>query len=228
MATRRRPREPIGEGAGLRELLDVYSDTSLAFRLFLAHRWWHASLSAVEQLLPRQGVVLDLGCGHGIAANLFGLRAPERHVFAIERNPTKAALARGRVSNVEITEGDVFAAELPAAGIVTIIDVLHHLESTEAQERLLDRVNALLPAGGTLVLKEVTRARPWRFYATLVLDNLAYPGERFFFRYHEEFVALLQQRGFAVEVVPLWHRVPYAHVALIGRKPAASRPDSGG
>ncbi len=228
MATQRRPREPIGPGAGLRDLLDVYSDTSLAFRLFLAHRWWHASLSALEQLVPREGLVLDLGCGHGIAANLFGLRAPGRHILAIERNPAKAALARGRVSNVSVIEGDVFAAELPSAGTVTVVDVLHHLESREAQERLLDTVSALIPAGGTLIVKEVTRSRRFRFVATLVLDILAYPGERFFFRRHQELVTLLERRHFAVEVVPLWRRVPYAHVALIGRKLSSSRCESAG
>lgn len=222
MRARRAPRDPIGPEAGLRDLLDVYADTSPSFRLFLAHRWWHASLPAVESLIPREGVVLDLGCGHGIAANLFGLRAPRRRVVAIERNRDKAELARGRVSNVEVIEDDVLDAELPAAQTVTIVDVLHHLESTEAQERVLDTVSALLPTGGTLVLKEVTRSRPLRFRATLILDTLAYPGERFFFRRHEEFAALLEERGFAVEVVPLWRRVPYAHVALVGRKLAAS------
>ncbi|MEW6337631.1 MAG: class I SAM-dependent methyltransferase [Acidobacteriota bacterium] len=223
MTTRRAPRDPIGPGAGLRDLLAVYADTTPAFRLFLAHRWWHASLSEVERLVPREGVVLDLGCGHGIAANLFGLRAPGRRVVAIERNPDKAALARGRVANVEVIEHDVLDTALPEARTVTIVDVLHHLESREAQERILDAVGALLPPGGTLVLKEVTRSRPLRFRATLVLDRLAYPGERFHFRRHEEFVAMLEERGFAVEVVPLWRRVPYAHVALVGRKLAAAR-----
>jgi SAM-dependent methyltransferase len=217
----RTPRDPIGPGAGLRDLLTLYADTSPAFRLFLAHRWWHASLSAVERLVPREGVVLDLGCGHGIAANLFGLRAPGRRVVAIERNPDKAALARGRLGNVQVIEHDLLDAALPAARTVTIVDVLHHLESIEAQERVLDTVSALLPVGGTLVLKEVTRSRPLRFRATLVLDKLAYPGERFFFRRHEELAAMLEERGFAVEVVPLWRRVPYAHVALVGRKLAA-------
>lgn len=222
------PQKPLGPDAGLRQLLEVYCDTSLGFRLFLMHRWWHASLSAVERLLPPEGRILDVGCGHGIAANLFGLRGPRRTIVAIERHPAKAAVARGRVCNVEVVEGDALTTPLPPVDVVTFIDVLHHLDSWHAQEQLLDVASALLPPGGTLLVKEVTRSRPLRFAATLILDNLAYPGERFFFRRHEEFVALLEQRGFAVNVVPLWRRVPYAHVTLCARKLAASPSTTGG
>ena len=36
--------------------------------------------------MPDSGTILDLGCGHGIFANLMGLRGPGRTILALERN----------------------------------------------------------------------------------------------------------------------------------------------
>lgn len=215
MSSRRGPQAPSGESAGLGALLQLYRDCSLGFRLFLVHRWWHARLPEVERLVPPSGLVLDLGCGHGVVANLMGLRSPARQVIGLERDTRKATVGRGRLTNVEIREGDVLDGDLPTAHVITICDVLHHLESHEAQHRLLDRAAGCLADGGVLVVKEVTRSRPWRYRATLVLDRIAYPRDRFYFLRHEELMGMLEARGFAVQMVPLWSRVPYAHYALV-------------
>ena len=218
--TARAPRPPIGPSAGLRDLVALYSDASLGLRAFLAHRWWHASMPAVERLVPDAGTILDLGCGHGIFANLMGLRGPGRTILALERNAAKAALARGRVTNVRVEDRDVSRSDLPPVDSVTLIDVLHHLDSFEEQAPLLDAVHRILPPGGTLVLKEVTTSRPIRYRLTRVLDRLSYPRDRFFFRPHEEFREMLEARGFTVAFHPLWARVPYAHYAFVARKSA--------
>jgi len=201
--TARAPRPPIGPTAGLRDLAALYADASLGFRAFLAHRWWHASMPAVERLVPDSGTILDLGCGHGIFANLMGLRGPGRTILALERNAAKAALARGRVTNVRVEDRDVSRSDLPPVDAVTLIDVLHHLDSFEEQGPLLDAVHRILPPGGTLVLKEVTTSRPVRYRLTRVLDRLSYPRDRFFFRPHEEFREMLEARGFTVAFHPL-------------------------
>jgi SAM-dependent methyltransferase len=213
-------RPPIGPSAGLRDLLALYADASLGFRAFLAHRWWHASMPAVERLVPTEGTVLDLGCGQGIFANLMGLRGPGRAILALERNAEKAALARDRVTNVRVEDRDVSRSDLPPVDVATLIDVLHHLSSFEDQGPLLDTVHRILPPGGTLVLKEVTTSRPVRYRLTRVLDRLSYPRDRFYFRPHEELRAMLEARGFAVAFHPLWAHVPYAHYAFVATKPA--------
>jgi SAM-dependent methyltransferase len=215
-------RAPKGPSAGLRDLIEVYGDTSLAFRAFLAHRWWHASMSAVERAVPATGTVLDLGCGDGIFANLVGLRGPGRRVIGLEKNERKAVRGRGRIANVEISARDITETSFPTFDAVTIIDVLHHLDSYAEQETLLDVVTDVLPSGGTLVLKDVSRAWWLKWRATTVLDHIAYPGDTFYFRHHDEFRDLLERRGFDVEFVDLSRRVPYAHMMFVARKRARS------
>jgi SAM-dependent methyltransferase len=219
-AARPAPHGPLGPEAGLRDLLALYRDESLAFKAFLAHRWWHASMPAVEQCVPREGEILDLGCGHGIFANLMGLRGPKRRVLALEKNPDKAAIARGRVTNVDVVDRDILHEEFPNVDAVTLIDVLHHLDSYEEQVTILDAVCRVLPVGGQLVLKEVTRSRPVRYRLTYALDRMAYPRDTFYFRRHEEFLRMLEQRHFSLDFRPLWAHVPYAHYVVVATKRA--------
>lgn len=216
----RPPRPPIGPAAGLRDLLSLYADASLPMKAFLIHRYWHASLSRLERLVVREGTVLELGCGHGVFANLMGLREPGRTVLALERNPEKAALARGRVTNVRVEDRDIATDPLPPVEAITLIDVLHHLRSFAEQEELLDTITRVLPPGGQLVLKEVSTALPVRFRVTLLLDRIAYPGETFFFRHHEDFRRLLDERGFDTDFLPFWKGIPYSEYVLVAKKRA--------
>ena len=214
----RATRDPIGPRAGLGDLLGLYDDASWGFKAFLAHRWWHASMSRVESAVPPTGDVLDIGCGDGVFANLVGLRGPERRVLALERNETKAARASGRLSNVTVRTIDALQAEHQGHDVVTLVDVLHHLGSFREQETLLDVVARILSPGGTVVLKEVSTAYPLRYTLTTALDRIAYPGDAFFFRHHEQFRDLLLERGFEVRFTRLTDHRPYAHVLLVGVK----------
>ena len=216
----RPPCPPIGPRAGLGNLLALYADATLPMKAFLVHRYWHASLSRLERLVVRKGTVLDLGCGHGVFANLMGLREPGRAVLALEKNPEKAALARGRVTNVRVEDRDIASDTLPPVDAITLIDVLHHLQSFAEQEELLDAVARVLAPGGQFVLKEVTTALPARFRLTVLLDRIAYPGESFYFRHHDDFRRLLDDRGFDTEFVPFWKGIPYSEYVFVARKRA--------
>jgi 2-polyprenyl-3-methyl-5-hydroxy-6-metoxy-1,4-benzoquinol methylase len=208
----------VGQAAGLRELLGIYDDASFGFRAFLVHRWWHASLPAIEQCIPRGASVVELGCGHGIFANFIGLRDPGRSVLALEQNEEKAAFAAGRVTNVRVETKDVRGIHVGEFDAVALVDVLHHLTSYEQQEELLDSALEMLRPGGTLIVKEVSKSFPVKFQLTLVLDRIAYPGDTFYFRRHEEFHTLLERRGLTVEYKNLSSHVPYAHVMFVCKK----------
>jgi len=213
-----RPHAPIGPQAGLRDLLSLYDDASFGFRAFLVHRWWHASLPAIEARIPRGASVVELGCGHGIFANFIGLRDPDRRVLALEMNGEKAAFAAGRVTNVQVETKDVRGIHAGEFDVVALIDVLHHLTSYDEQEDLLDRALEMLRPGSTLIVNEVTKSFPLKFQLTLVLDRIAYPGDTFYFRPHEEFRTLLQRRNLDVDFQDLSSHVPYAHVMFVCKK----------
>lgn len=109
-----------------------------------------------HSLLPRNGLIYDLGCGYGFAAYLLQWSAPGRDMVGVDYDEEKIAVAQGnflRNENIAFQAADVLGINLePCAGIL-ISDVLHYL-MPEQQRLLLERcVTALLP-GGVLIIRD--------------------------------------------------------------------------
>jgi SAM-dependent methyltransferase len=103
---------------------------------------------AILSLVRRAGVplprILDLGCGRGQLTALLAGLGP---ATGIDLSKTAVAAARERWPDVRWIAGDLFAADLPAAGFDVVVsqEVLEHVED---QPRYLDvAANALRPMG---------------------------------------------------------------------------------
>ncbi|HTQ78682.1 MAG TPA: DUF2062 domain-containing protein [Thermoanaerobaculia bacterium] len=189
--------------------------------------------------LPKAGRLLDLGCGRGILLTLIATARDQakRGVFGdaweapsaslqlhgIESRSKiahAAELALGEEATIEV--GDLREAALPPAEAVYLLDVLHYLSAAE-QEALLDRVAAVVPAGGRLVLREADAAGGAAFFRTRAAERLCawargHFRQRFHFRSDAEWRRLLAERGFAVRAVPMSQGTPYANVLVEGVK----------
>lgn len=187
------------------------------------------------------GTLVDLGCGAGLA--LSTLRAAEAlraegaplgapaldRLIGIELRARAARIARQVLDGrAEIREGDVRAAPLPPCRTVLLLDVLHMIAPGD-QERLLDRIVASLEPGGALVIREADASAGWGFHAVragnrlkaLVTGNWR---QRFAFRTHKEWMALLGDRGLRCEVRAADEGTPFANRLVIGTRPYASPP----
>lgn len=122
-------------------------------RLRVIQRWNGTPFLAACSVLPREGVVVDVGCGFGLLSGLLALDQPGRQVIGLDVDEAKLATARALVGDrvdfrsVDLDQG----APLPEADAVVIWDVLHHLERPE---ELVRRAAAALRPGGVLVIKE--------------------------------------------------------------------------
>ena len=58
----------------------LYSGQPLGVRVHTALRVWTAPLEKVVAMIPRQGRLLEVGCGHGLICNEVALRDPRAHV----------------------------------------------------------------------------------------------------------------------------------------------------
>jgi SAM-dependent methyltransferase len=184
--------------------------------------------------------VLDLGCGQGLLAALLataqakheaGLwparrRVPPRtrSLIGIDLSPRACERARSALPQARWMCADLRGAELPYAGTIVMLDVLHYLEAP-AQESLLERVRAALEPGGVLLLR-VADARPsWRLSATLAADRLTAwirgrGGGRIHVRPLDEWRNLLERHGLRVGAVPMSAGTPFANVLLEARAPS--------
>jgi uncharacterized protein (DUF2062 family)/SAM-dependent methyltransferase len=189
-------------------------------------------------LLPREGTLLDLGCGRGILFSL--LRAarepaalaaypadwappPSLACHGIEGNPDIAAVAREVLAGqAAIETADLREASLPQADAILLLDVLHYLPPAD-QETLLAKAAAALPPGGVLLLRDADAAAGWRFTATRLQERLSAMfrkqwRQKFYYRSAAEWQRLLEGLGLKADVQSMGMGTPYANVLLAGRR----------
>lgn len=183
--------------------------------VFTRIRLWTAPYRRLEPLIPREGVILDLGTGYGTFANLLGLLAPGRRCVGLELDRAKAAVADRGVANASFSLENAVEAPLPEADAILLIHVLHHLRSREEQTLLLRRCLAALKPGGRLVICEVDRRPAWKFALAHLADWILYPGDPILYRLPEDLTALLAAEGFSSELLRVDEGTPFSHVAYV-------------
>lgn len=209
----------------MKEVLSLYRGAPLPTRLFLRGRILLSNLEFIERYVPRSGKIIDLGCGHGLFANLMALASPERQVTGIDLSPAKIELARATVgtrSNIEFICGDVFELGLPACDTVTIVDVLYLLSRPD-QQKILEACRRMLRPGGKLIWKtQETRPR-WKYYCTYGQEFLTTSigitrgrRGRLCFLSREEALSTLVDAGLTPRLIEMSTRLPYTDILLIG------------
>lgn len=191
-------------------------------------------------MLPREGLLVDLGCGRGLffAAILAAADLESRgewpsnwprppcglQLRGIEIRRRDAEIAAAAFENeVEVQVQDVRTAPLPAADAVTLLDTLHYLEAAE-QERLVARVVRSLNQGGVLLIREADAAGGLRFRLTAWSEKFRAVMRlewRRALRYRTatEWAAILRRLGLQVGVLPMSSGTPFANALVFGRKP---------
>ena len=204
-----------------------YRRAPLVARLFVHGRAFLSDLAFVERYVPRHGFIVDVGCGHGLFANVLAEASAARRVLGIDVDERKIATARSTVEGrpeIRFEVGDAIATAPPRCDAVTIVDVLYLLPF-EAQERVLRNAAAALLEGRPLVVKAQERSLSPRFALTygqeLVTVGLGFTRSggrsRFFFPTREQALAMFDRAGFVVDVVEMRLR-PYTDVLYLARR----------
>jgi ubiquinone/menaquinone biosynthesis C-methylase UbiE len=112
---------------------------------------------AVLPLLPRDGIVADLGCGGGWwLARLAAAGVPASRLLGVELLEQRVAAARRRVPGLEVRQGDV--RELPLAddsvAAATLFTVLSSLASDEDRRRAMSEARRVVLPGGPIIVWE--------------------------------------------------------------------------
>jgi len=174
---------------------------------------------ATSGFLPRRGLLVQVGCGHGALLALLDtyrtdgdLREkrpadwadpPELELAGVEERRRAAAVARKVLApSVQVRRAAIRSVELPRCAAVVLVDVLVGLDR-EQQEDLLDRVARALEPGGRLAVREPGAGQWWRGCTRRVAGWLrrraAGRGQgTWCVRTAEEWCALLADRGFDV------------------------------
>lgn len=217
--------------AALERALHRYRRVPMAAWALVHGRAFLSDLAFVERYVPRHGFTVDLGCGHGLFANLLVEASATRRVLGVDLDERKIGVARSTVEgreSVRFELGDIIRDTVPKCDAVTIIDVLYLLTPAE-QEAVLHRVAAALTENAPLVVKAQERSASPRYafgyaqelIATAVgLTRGATSGLHFLSR--RDALAMFERVGFLVDVIDVPGRT-YTDVVYLARKAPAPR-----
>lgn len=184
-------------------------------------RFWDAPFVEVEALLPKEGFIVDLGCGEGIFTNFLGLSSPSRKILGVEIDEERLSQANHSLPNVSFKYGDVTKVKLPKSDAIILVHVLHHLTSFTDQEKVLIESCRALKNSGKLIIVEVEPKFSLKYFVTWFTDHFLVPWlfERklyspIFFRASEEWIRLLKRLGFACKVIAAEKGKPFTHVII--------------
>ncbi|WHZ25493.1 MAG: hypothetical protein OJF51_000288 [Nitrospira sp.] len=149
---------------------DVLSDAKMLFssgpflsRMIQQLRPYICPFHELLAVVPRNSSVLDVGCGSGIFLGLLMKRVGLRSAFGFDYSESAIELARLMLKNMpaEMTKNIDF--ELRNANqswpegdfdVVSMIDVMHHVNPTAQREVFLEAVDHVNP-GGLLLYKDM-------------------------------------------------------------------------
>ncbi len=208
------------------DVLALYADAGRATHAFLRGRILISDLEFIERQVPVSGTIVDLGCGHGLFANLMALRSPERRVIGIDPSAGKIELARGTIgdrSNIDFIRAGIFDCGISECDAITIVDVLYLLPRQE-QKRVLVECRRKLRPGGVLVWKAQERRPCWKFAWTYLQELITASaglilGRRYgrlAFMSREQALAALREAGFKPRTVEMKTRRPYTDIIYLG------------
>jgi 2-polyprenyl-3-methyl-5-hydroxy-6-metoxy-1,4-benzoquinol methylase len=145
--------------------LSLYRGQSKGVRLHTALRAWSAPLDAVVAAFPREGFVLDVGCGHGLVSNQAALDNPGLRILGIDVSEGKIASARASIGtrpNIEFRRAALDQVAERDFDAVALIDVLY-LVPKESWTAFLKECFERIRPGGSFVLKEIGTTPRWKF-----------------------------------------------------------------
>lgn len=215
----------LGLSADITRALACYRDERPFVRLFVFARHLLAPLGRIAAEVPPRGRILDLGCGHGLFANLLATSGPEREILGADPSAEKLMVARRssrRLTNVRYHHGRVEDVDETGFDAISILDVLYLLPDDQ-KLAVLRRCRELVAPGGRLLLK-TNDTQPWWKYGVVRAEEelmvralgLTF-GSQIHFRGIPEYLALLRQAGFEARVLKIDAGRPAPHRLYVCR-----------
>jgi len=165
----------------------------------------------LDEVVPRSGFVLDLGCGYGVATHWLAQFTDGRTFLGLDYDENKIRVARRTAPEsprIKFAPGDILACDFPACDTILLLDVLHYWRP-ERQQLILNKARQALRPGGRLILRDAARAENeahrrvtfWEKIATRLGHNKTMEGLHFQTR--AELETALQRAGFGqIEIKP--------------------------
>ncbi len=109
-----------------------------------------------DELLPKQGKIVDVGCGYGFLSNMLSYTGEQREIIGWDYDSEKIAVAKevaGYSDRVSFAEKDIVTEGFESADVFVFNDVLHYF-SEERQLIVLKKAYQNLNDAGSIVIRD--------------------------------------------------------------------------
>lgn len=182
----------------------------------------------LAELAPLPLPVVDLGCGRGQTEALLEVLFPGGSYLGFDWDERKLSMARDCLGQLRTTRSHAFQAgdlrelEIPRAGSILLLDVLHYLALAE-QDALLERAVEALEPGGRLCLRDVDANGGWRARVNVWQEQVGCwfglnRGATLCFRPIDELARHLEALGLETKRTESRRGTPLANVLIEGVK----------
>jgi len=163
-----------------------------------------------QNLVPKQGVIIDAGCGYGFMSYMLAYLEPKREITGLDYDESKIEVAENgfdKPSNLNFVSSNLQNYDIPQADCIIFSDVLHYLNQQERNRIFIKYASKLLP-GGTIIVrdgdnslaKKHAATRLTEFFSTRILNFNKTENKIEFFSF-DELAKLGESLGFGTRII---------------------------
>jgi 2-polyprenyl-3-methyl-5-hydroxy-6-metoxy-1,4-benzoquinol methylase len=200
-------------------LVGAYPRTGTLTRQMIRFRPYICPFHDLLPHIPRNGSVLEVGCGVGMMSVLLAHCGATKRALGIDVSEKAIETARSSVApqGVDLRFRSVEASEGYPDGFDTVvcIDVLHHVLRQD-QRAFVERLVSVRP-GKTLVFKDVSPKPAWKAFAS-ILHDLVLSRQFIAIPREAEVREWIEEAGMTVVVDRRLDTLWYSHYLLVAEK----------
>jgi len=126
----------------------------------------------IHSLIPKQGTILDIGCGYGFMDYALYFTSPHRKITGIDYDEEKIQVANNCFSkdeNINFIATDAVGFSFDNYDAIIMSDVLHYLDAN-AQKKLVEKCCSSLNQDGILLIRDANADLKKRHFYTRLTE----------------------------------------------------------
>jgi len=177
-------------------------------------------VSQIETLLPKKGLILDVGCGYGYTSVFFALKNKNRKIIGSEINKKRVLVAQkisASFSNLSFKTSDLIDKNKISFDTILSIDLLHHINPSQKELFLKDSFSKLKP-NGFLIIKDINTKPLLKYFWNYLHDLIMTRFSKLYFLSSSQMENLLIKNNFKIIKKGEYKSLFYPHVFYVCQK----------
>ena len=206
-------------------LYELYKSNSYKIKTYIKLRWRLCPFHKIKKYIPKEGHILDLGCGFGILSNLLAIESDKRIVHGVDISKKRIYEAKKTINNRNninfdcdsLIGGCHSAIDLKQYNSIIMSDFMHHLDIKE-QKDILKLIYENISDNTQLFILDVNKNKSIKYHLANTADLLL-NRKKSNFRSTTDWSRLLKEIGFNVaQTIDLCDNLPFSDFLMIAKR----------